>query len=83
MPVVDPDSKLVIMADLNVPVNEAESPFVYSMETLFICHQYIQQPTIDSGSVLDLIFANCDTLCNVIEAYWTDHKLIHCAGVIL
>ena len=33
----------------------------------------------DHGSLLDLIFANCDTFCDAIEAYWTDHKLIYCA----
>ena len=76
---VDPDGRLVIMGDFNVPVNEAESPFVHFMETLFSCSQYIRQPTTDSGSVLDLVFANCDAICDVIEAYWTDHKLIYCA----
>ena len=78
-PLVDPDGKVVIMGDFNVPVNEAESPFVHFMETLFCCSQYIRQPTTDSGSVLDLVFANCDAFCDVIEAYWTDHKLIYCA----
>ena len=78
-PLVDPDGRLVIMGDFNVPVNEAESPFVHFMETLFSCSQYIRQPTTDSGSVLDLVFANCDAICDVIEAYWTDHKLIYCA----
>ena len=78
-PLVDPDGKVVIMGDFNVPVNEAESPFVHFMETLFSCSQYIRQPTTDSGSVLDLVFANCDAFCDVIEAYWTDHKLIYCA----
>ena len=59
-PVVDSDAKLVIIGDFNVPVNEAQPPFVHFMETLFNCHQCIQQPTTDSGSVLDLVFANCD-----------------------
>ena len=63
------------MGDFNVPVNEAESPFVHFMETLYSCSQYIRQPTTDSGSVLYLVFANCDAFCDVIEAYWTDHKL--------
>ena len=47
------------------------------METLFNCHQYIQQPRTDSGSVLDLVFANCDAFSDAIEAYWTDHKFIN------
>ena len=78
-PLVGHDVKLVIMGDFNVPVNEAGSPFVSFMETLFCCSQYIQQPTTDHGSLLDLVFANCDAFCDVIEAYWTDHKLIYCA----
>ena len=78
-PLVGSDGKLVIMGDFNVPVNDPVSPFVCFMETLFGCSQHICQPTTDHGSLLDLIFANCDTFCDVIEAYWTDHKLIYCA----
>ena len=78
-PLVGSDGKLVIMGDFNVPVNDAVSHFVCFMETLFSCSQHICQPTTDHGSLLDLIFANCDTFCDVIEAYWTDHKLIYCA----
>lgn len=79
-PLVVSDGKVVIMNNYNVSVNEADSPFVHFMETLFSCHQYIQEPTTvtDSGSVLDLIFSNCDAFCGVIEVYWTDHKLILC-----
>ena len=78
-PLVGTDGKIVIMGDFNVPVNDAVSPFVCFMETLFGCSQHICQPTTDHGSLLDLIFANCDAFCDVIEAYWTDHKLIYCA----
>ena len=68
------------MGDFNVPVNDPVSPFVCFMETLFGCRQHICQPTTDHGSLLDLIFANFDTFCDVIEAlYWTGHKLIYCA----
>ena len=65
-PLVVSDGKIVIMGDFNVPVNDAVSPFVCFMETLFGCSQYICQPTTDHGSLLDLIFANCDTFCDVI-----------------
>ena len=41
--------------------------------------QQIKQCTTDSGSVLDLIFCNSDGFCDVIEAYWSDHKLVYCA----
>ena len=40
-PVVDFDAKIVIMGDFNIPVNEAQPPFVHFMETLFNCHQCI------------------------------------------
>ena len=49
------------MGDSNVPVNDAVSPFVCFMETLFGCSQHICQPKTDHGSLLDLIFTNCDT----------------------
>ena len=49
------------------------------METLFSCVQQVEQSTTDFGSVLDSIFVNCQALCDAIEAYWTDHKLINCA----
>ena len=32
-----------------------------------------------TGSTLDLVFANCHAFCDVIEAYWSDHKLVYCA----
>ena len=49
------------------------------METLFRCMQQIKQCTTDSGSILDLIVSNCEAFCDVVEAYWTDHKLVYCA----
>ena len=41
--------------------------------------QQIKQCTTDSGSILDLTFSNCEAFCDVVEAYWTDHKLVYCA----
>ena len=49
------------------------------METPFSCVQHIEEHTSDFGSTLDLIFANCQSFCDVIEAYWRDHKLVYCA----
>ena len=40
---------------------------------------YIEEHTSDFGSILDLIFANCQSFFAVIESYWTDHKLVYCA----
>ena len=58
-PLVGSDGKIVIMGNFNVLVNDAVSPFVCCMETLFGSSQHICQPTTDHGSLLDLIFANC------------------------
>ena len=70
-PVIDSGAKLVIMGDFNfnIQVNEARPPFVHFMETLFNCHQCIQQPITVSGSVLDLVLANCDAFSDAIKAY--------------
>ena len=78
-PVVDLTAKLFILGDFNIQIDCVNSVFVAFMETLFSCVQQVEQSTTDSGSILDLIFANCQAVCAVIEAYWTDHKLIYCA----
>ena len=76
MPLVDLNAKLVIHGDLNIQIDCANSGFVEFMETVFSCVQQIKDPTTDSGSILDLIFANCQVGHDILEAYWTDHKLI-------
>ena len=78
-PVVDLTAKLFILGDFNIQIDCVTSEFVAFMETLFSCVQQVKQSTTDSGSTIDLIFANCQAPCDVIEAYWTDHKLIYCA----
>ena len=78
-PVIDLNAKLVILGDFNIQINSVNSEFVEFMETLFRCIQQIKQCTTDSGSILDLIFSNCEAFCDVVEAYWTDHKLEYCA----
>ncbi|MCG8077008.1 MAG: AAA family ATPase, partial [Candidatus Thiodiazotropha taylori] len=77
-PVVDISSKLVIMGDFNIQVNDLNCQFVKFMENTFQCHQNIKQPTTDAGSILDLIFSNDQVYSNTVEAYWTDHKLVYC-----
>ena len=79
MPVVDLNSKLVILGDINIQIDCANSRFVEFMDTVFSCVQQIKEPTTDSGSILDLIFANCQVVHDVLEAYWTYHQLIYCA----
>ena len=78
-PVIDLNDKLVILGDFNIQINGTSTGFVDFVETLFGCMQQMKQFTTDSGSVLDLIFSNSEGFCDVIEAYWSDHKLIYCA----
>ena len=78
-PVIDLNDKLVILGDFNIQINGTSTGSVDFVETLFGCMQQIKQFTTDSGSVLDLIFSNSEGFCDVLEAYWSDHKLIYCA----
>ena len=78
-PVIDLNAKLVILGDFNIQIDGASTGFVDFVETLFGCMQHIKQCTTDCGSVLDLIFSNSVGFCDVIEAYWSDHKIIYCA----
>ena len=78
-PVIDLNVRLVILGDFNIQIDCVNTEFVKFMETSFRCRQQIKQSTTDSGSILDLIFSNCETFCDVVEAYWTDHKLVYCA----
>ena len=78
-PVIDVNVRLVILGDFNIQIDCVNTEFVKFMETSFRCRQQIKQSTTDSGSILDLIFSNCEAFCDVVEAYWTDHKLVYCA----
>ena len=78
-PVIDLNVRLVILGDFNIQIDCVDTEFVKFMETSFRCRQKIKQSTTDSGSILDLIFSNCEAFCDVVEAYWTDHKLVYCA----
>ena len=78
-PVIDLNVRLVILGDFNIQIDCVNTEFVKFMETSFLCRQQIKQCTTDSGSILDLIFSNCEAFCDVVEAYWTDHKLVYCA----
>ena len=69
-PVVDLNTKLVILVDFNIQIDCVNSQFVHFMETLPSCVQHIEEHTPDFGSTLDLIFANCQSFCDIIEAYW-------------
>ena len=76
-PLIDLKAKFVLLGDFNISVDSSHC--IDFIERLFSCKQHIQQSTHDSGSVLDLVFSNCNGFCDIIDAYWTDHKLIYCA----
>ena len=76
-PVIDIKTKFVLLGDFNISVDSSHC--IDYIERLFSCKQHIQQSTHDSGSVLDLVFSNCNGFCDIIDTYWTDHKLIYCA----
>ena len=78
-PVIDLNVRLVILGDFNIQIDCVNTEFVKFMETSFRCRQQIKQSTTESGSILDLIFSNSEAFCDVVEAYWTDHKLVYCA----
>ena len=76
-PLIDIKTKFVLLGDFNISVDSSHC--IDYIERLFSCKQHIQQSTHDSGSVLDLVFSNCNGFCDIIDTYWTDHKLIYCA----
>ena len=59
---VDLTAKLFILGDFNIQIDRINSEFVAFTETLFSCVQQVEQSTTDSGSILDLIFVNCQAL---------------------
>ena len=71
--------KLVIIGDFNIHATDTTSRLVDFMMKQFKCPQHINQSTTDSESVIDLIFKNCPASTDVIEAYWSDHKILYCA----
>ena len=48
-PVVDLNTKLVILGDFNIQLECVDSQFVHFMETLFSCVQHIEEHTSDFG----------------------------------
>ena len=66
------------MGDFNIEIDCVNTEFEKFMETSFRCRQQIKQSTADSGSILDLIFSNCEAFCDLVEAYWTDNQLVYC-----
>ncbi|XP_062599574.1 uncharacterized protein LOC134261132 [Saccostrea cucullata] len=79
-PLIDEQKDLVFLGDFNFDLFAGHTDFLNFMERGFSCKQIVRKTTHDSGSKLDLIFTNispCET--DVIEAYWSDHKMVYCA----
>ncbi|XP_062569080.1 uncharacterized protein LOC134231172 [Saccostrea cucullata] len=79
-PLIDEQKDLVFLGDFNFDLFAGHTDFLTFMERGFSCKQIVSKTTHDSGSKLDLIFTNispCET--DVIEAYWSDHKMVYCA----
>lgn len=79
-PLIDEQKDLVFLGDFNFDLLTGHTDFLTFMEKVFSCKQIVRKITHDSGSKLDLIFTNispCAT--DVIEAYWSDHKMVYCA----
>lgn len=79
-PLIDEQKDLVFLGDFNFDLLTGHTDFLTFMEKVFSCKKIVRKITHDSGSKLDLIFTNispCAT--DVIEAYWSYHKMVYCA----
>ena len=77
---VDTEKNLIVLGDFNFDLLSGHASLLDFMKLNFNCGQIVQKATHDSGSQLDLIFTNilnCET--DVIEAYWSDHKIVYCS----
>ena len=73
------EKKFIIIHDFNVDGTDEKPGTVQFIIKLFKCHQYVKTSITDSVSMLDMVFSNTEVASDVIDAYWSDHKLIYCA----
>lgn len=79
-PLTEHQKDLLLLGDFNFDLFSGHIDFLTFFEKCFKCKQIVTKATHNTGSQLDLIFTNiapCAT--DVIEAYWSDHKMIYCA----
>lgn len=79
-PLIDNQKYLVLLGDFNYNLLAGHTDFLSFLEIGLNCKQIVTKTTHESGSKLDLIFTNmspCKT--DVIEAYWSAHKIVYCA----
>ena len=74
---------MIIMGDFNYDLLKGNTNFLQYMEETFTCKQIVSKVTTDYGSLIDLVF--CKTVqarhieTDVLEAYWSDHKIVYVA----
>ena len=84
LPILDVrHSNILIMGDFNLDVQSENDNFLRFMEDNFRCKQVVSKVTTNYGSLLDLIFvkvnSDVDIETDVVEAYWSDHKIVYTA----
>ncbi len=67
-----------MIGDFNVDLRSSCTEFLVYMESTFNCTQFQENATTDSGSIIDLVFSNSQVCAEVVETYWSDHKIIYC-----
>lgn len=79
-PLIDNQKDFLLLGDFNSDLFAGHFDFLMFLEKCFQCKQIVTKATHDTGSQLDLIFTNISPcVTDVIEAYWSDHKMIYCA----
>ena len=77
-------SKVIICGDFNCDLNKPDSDPAKKILNDFMSdyslHQFVNDSTYSSGSILDLFMSNCAhlvTRCNVIFCDFSPHKFVH------
>lgn len=78
-------SNIMIMGDFNFDLTAGQnSTFLEFMQDTFKCKQVISKFTTKYGSILNLVFTKVNpevnVACDVLDAYWSDHKVIYAAA---
>lgn len=77
IPLLNMSQPLIIMGDFNLDISGRQKNMVDTLCSYFSCGMLIHEPTTDHMSTLDLIFSNTRGTAGVVEAYWSDHKIVY------
>ena len=77
VPHLDVAKPLLVIGDFNINIFQGCSDIVKFMDQTFACKSYIDQPTTDSLSAIDLVFSNQNGSVGTVETYWSDHKIVY------